>query len=435
MSTLFIRLPSRRARENGLAATMPACLFALISAQGNIAHHGCEPLASLATLISTARRVVLLLAAVDVTLLSMQVPPLSAAKLKAALPNLVEDHILADPADCIIVADSWKNDANNKHRRKSDSNHTLRQVAVVRRDWLTLLVKTLLALGARNLEALPAQLCLPWREDVAVAAITEHGMDIDVALRLSVHHGIGWSTCPVSAQSAPQEIVEGLRAVLPQQPITLYVPAASHAAYSALDADDVTVLADDWSHWVSPAQDLSRSGSLDLMSGLSPGTVGTDFNWRSWRWPLALAMAVLLVNIVSLNLDWWSMHREANLLRTGMMHRYRAAYPTETVIVDPIAQTKQKIALAERRSGQLAADDFLALVARFGEAWASMPHMQASEKGVIAGLEYRDRHLLVRLGNAADAELYRTQISTALAAAQITLTEPEAGVWKIGSRK
>ena len=426
MSTLYIRLPSRATRDSALAEALPPCLFAQVSAKGQIARHGCESLSGLAALIADAERVVLLLAAADVTLLCMQVPPLSAAKLKAALPHLVEDHLLAAPADCVIVAGS----------RKNDSNDQLKQIAVVQRDWLELLVNTLSALGARNLQVLPAQLCLPWREDVAVAAIAEHGMDVDVALRLSTQHGIGWSACPVSAQSAPQEIVEGLRVTVPQQPITLYVPAASHdayAAYCARDASDVTVQVDDWSHWVNGAQDLSRSGAIDLMAGLNLGTAGV--NWRGWRWPLALATAVLLVNIVSLNLDWWNMRREANLLRTGMLHSYRAAFPTETVIIDPIAQTKQKIALAERAGGQLAADDFVALVARFGAAWASVPQMPTSEKGAIAGLEYRDRHLLVRLNNPADADAYRSQIKAALEANQLTLTASETGVWQIGSRK
>jgi len=394
---------------------MPACLFALVSAQGNIVHHGCESLTALIEAIAGAERVVLLLAAVDVTLLRMHVPPLSAANLKAALPHLVEDHILAAPTDCVIVADS----------RKSSSNDQLMQIAVVQRDWLELLEKTLSGLGARKLQALPAQLCLPWREHVAVAAIAAHGMEIDVAMRLSARLGIGWSVCPAAAESAPQELIDGLRVMWPQQPIILYVPAVSHAAYAAycaLHASDVTVEADDWSHWVNTAQDLLRHGTSDMMAGLNLGT--TRRNWRSWRWPVALATAVLLVNIVSLNVDWWRMHRESDLLRTGMLQSYRRAFPAETVIVDPIAQTQQKIALAQRAGGQFAADDFIALVARFGEAWASVPQTHASEQGAIAGLEYRDRHLLVRLKNAADADVYRSQIQAALAVNRLTLTAP-----------
>ena len=84
---------------------------------------------------------VLILAAADVNLLQPQVPPLSDAKLKLALPNLVEEQLLADPSDCVIVAG-----------RAADNS---RLIAVVQRDWLELLVKTLHALGANQLQVRP----------------------------------------------------------------------------------------------------------------------------------------------------------------------------------------------------------------------------------------------------------------------------------------
>lgn len=70
-----------------------------------------------------------------------QVPPLSDAKLKLALPNLVEEQLLADPSDCVIVAG-----------RAADNS---RLIAVVQRDWLELLVKTLHVLGANQLQVRP----------------------------------------------------------------------------------------------------------------------------------------------------------------------------------------------------------------------------------------------------------------------------------------
>ncbi|MFC5472357.1 type II secretion system protein GspL [Paraherbaspirillum soli] len=436
MTTLFIRLPSRATLDSAAAVTMPACLFALVGEQGKIERQGCEPLSSLAALIAGAGRVVLILAAADVSLLRLPVPPLSAAKLKAALPNLVEEQLLSDPLDCVIVAGRRVSGS----AAKNEATDNLRLIAVVQRDWLELLVKTLLTLGARNLQALPAQLCLPWRDDVAVAAVSDHEGDINVAVRLSGYLGIGWSVYGASAEATAQEIVDGLAAIVPQQAITLYVPAASQTYYQELDpaqlsAAQLTIMADDWSQWVSGAQEASRTLGIDLMSGLTASAAGTEFSWRRWRWPLALAAALLCVNVFSLNYDWWRLRHESNALRADMQKTYRAAYPKETVVVDPIAQMKQKIALAERENGQVAADDFIALAAHFGEALATLPQVQTSEKGIIAGLEYRDHHLLVRLKNAADANTFSAQIKPALEASGLTLTQPTAGVWQIGSRK
>lgn len=427
MSTLYIRLPAKATLDSAAAVAMPDCRYALAADSGRIERQGAEQLSGLAEVIAGATRVVLLLAAADVNLLQLQVPPLSDAKLKMALPNLVEEQLLVDPSDCVIVAGRKRSSVAGR------AIDNLRLIAVVQRDWLELLVKTLLALGAHNLQAWPAQLCLPLRDpDTAVAAVTDHGGDIDVALRISAEQGLGWSMSPASGQSVAQDVLESMMAISPQHPITLYVPQSSLAQYQEFDQSHITVQPDDWSQWIAGVQELARSG-IDLMSGLTASAAGTEFSWRRWRWPLGLAAAVLLVNIVSLNYDWLRMRREAASLRSGMMQSYRAAYPKETVIVDPIAQTRQKIAAAQRDGGQLAADDFLALASIFGATWAGSP--QSADIAAISSVEYRDHHLLVRLKNAADADAAEAQVKGALESNQLTLSKPATGVWQIGSRK
>ena len=336
MSTLYIRLPARATLDSAAAVAMPDCRFALVADSGRIERQGAEQLSGLADVVAGATRVVLLLAAADVNLLQLQVPPLSDAKLKLALPNLVEEQLLVDPFDCVIVAGRKRGG-----RAAAQVEDKPRLIAVVQRDWLELLVKTLLALGAHNLQAWPAQLCLPLHEpDTAAAAITDHGGDIDVALRTAAEQGLGWSLSPASGQSVAQGVLDSMAAIVQQQQVTLYVPQSSLAQYQELAQPQVTVLADDWPHWITGAQDLARTG-VDLMSGLTASAAGTEFSWRRWRWPLGLAAAVLLVNIVSLNYDWLRMRREAAGLRAGMMQSYRAAFPKETVIVDPIAQAAE----------------------------------------------------------------------------------------------
>ena len=85
-----------------------------------------------------------------------------------------------------------------------------------------------------------------------------------------------------------------------------------------------------------------------------------------WRWPLILASAVLVINVVGLNVEWFRMKREAAALRATMTQIYKSTYPKDTVIVDPVAQMKQKIAASQRESGQAAPDDFTPLTASFG---------------------------------------------------------------------
>jgi general secretion pathway protein L len=428
LSTLYIRLPSNAAADGAPRWTALSCPFALVLHGSSIEREGVAPLSDLSELAVKAQRVVLLLAASDVSLLRVQVPPMSAARLKAALPNLVEDRLITDPAECVVVAGGL-----------SDG---LRTVAVVQRAWLETITKTFIALGVRHIAALPAQLCLPYQAGTISAAITEHDADIDVTLRLSEQDGIGLPIMPEQHESAAREVIEALRAVVPQAPITLYVPQSAARTYqeaaSGEGATDerISVFADNWAHWIAGA----GSTSLDLMAGLSAAASGAQLNWRPWRWPLALAGIVLVVNAVALNIDWWRLKSEADSLRTTMTQIYKSAFPKDPVIVDPLAQMRQKIAAAKRESGQAAPDDFTALAGAFGEAWTRVMQAQRAGKSAapgIAALEYRDRSLFVRLKPEGKAPT--EQMKTALAGRALSLdlapSQSAAVVWQIRSAK
>jgi general secretion pathway protein L len=420
LSTLYIRLPSKAAADHAPHWTALACPFAWVSNGDAIEREGVEPLSDMAAMAAKAQRVVLLLAASDVTVLRVQVPPLSPAKLRAALPNLVEDQLISDPAESAVVA--------------GVATDGLRTVAVVNRGWLEILIKTLHTLGARHLMALPAQLCLPYQEGVVSAAVTEQGGDVDVTLRLAEQDGIGLPMASESPESEAQEVVQTICALVPEAPITLYVPQAAASTYQATVNDmlaldqRVTVYADNWSRWIAGV----RQAGIDLMLGVGAAT--PTINWRAWRWPVALAVAVLVINIIGLNVDWLRMRREADGLRVAMIQTYRNAYPKDPVVIDPIAQIRQKIAAAKHDAGQTAPDDFTALAANFGEAWdRAMQQSNTKPSAALAGVEYRDRSLFVRLkaGNTMPVEA----IKTALAVRNLSMSETGNGVWQIRSTK
>ncbi|MEO8331567.1 MAG: type II secretion system protein GspL [Gallionella sp.] len=434
MSTLYIRLVSKAIAGSSPDWPAIACPFALVSHGSAIERQGTAPLSDLASIVAKARRVVLLLAASDVNVLRLQVPPLSAARLKAALPNLVEEQLLCDPAECVIVANGV-----------SDG---LRTIAVAQRAWLDQLTSTFIAYGARHIQALPAQLCLPCQTDQpgsVAAAINDWEADIDMTLRLSEQAGIGLVITHEQNGSAAPETIRTLSAVVPEAPITLYVPQSLVRAYQ--DAVDesislnkrISVYADSWSRWIAGA----NGTTLDLMAGLSAGT-GPRMDWRPWRWPLALAAAVLFINVTALNIDWLHMKRESDSLRAAMVQIYKSVYPKESVIIDPIAQMQQKLAIARHDSGQAAPDDFTAITSAFGEAWAGA--VAAAGKNVsIAALDYHGRSLFVRLKpvlsrvEGPGGEAPTRQMRTALAKRDLALDlAPEQSgsvVWQIRSAK
>ena len=329
----------------------------------------------------------------------------------------------------------------------------LRTVAVVQRAWLDLLAKTFFSFGAHQITALPAQSCLSGQPGTVTAAIYEWGSDVDLTLRLSEQDGIGLTVMPVQSQadgSGPDQttahqVIQALCAVEPSAPITIYVPQATLHAYHEALADTpelkerISFSADNWTHWLGG----SSGTPLDLM--VWRGVRTSSRLWRAWRWPLGVAAAILLINITALNVDWWRMKSEANSLRTSMIQIYKSAYPKESVIIDPIAQMQQKIAIAKRDSGLAAADDFIAITAAFGEAWASIAPAGGKTAAAIAALEYREHSLFVRLKPAlsrvegSGGEAPTQQIKAALALHNLSLelasVQPGAVAWQIRSAK
>ncbi|MGA7595242.1 MAG: type II secretion system protein GspL [Gallionella sp.] len=441
MSTLYIRLPTRAVAHAVPQWTALSCPFALAAHEGAIQREGTTALADLADIVASSQRVVLLLAASDVTVLRLQVPPLSPARLKAALPNLVEDRLISDAADCVVVA--------------GGTHDGMRTIAVVQRDWLDMLTNAVILLGARHISAVPAQLCLPIlgeQPGSVTAAILDRNNPgentvIDMTLRLSEQDGIGLAITPETCQggeaeknrSAVQESVRTLCAVVPEAPVTLYVPQPWVRAYQEIVNESaelgarISVSADNWSRWIAGA----NAATLELMMGLGKGTA-RNIDWRPWRWPLALAALVLLVNAAALNISWWKMKSESRTLRAAMIQIYKSAYPKESVIIDPIAQMQQKIAIAKHNSGQAAPDDFTAITAAFGQAWSAA----AGKPGAIAAIEYHDRILSVRLKTGANAPtqlmrdaLAKRNLTLTLAAPGTTAGQSGAVVWQIRSAK
>ena len=81
--------------------------FALISTEGRLQQQGQSSLAELKTLAIGAKQVAFILAASDTSLLKTKVPPMSAAKLKQALPNLLEDQLMNFKVNMMLKNVKW----------------------------------------------------------------------------------------------------------------------------------------------------------------------------------------------------------------------------------------------------------------------------------------------------------------------------------------
>ncbi len=373
------------------------CTYTLYGRRNEIARTGNASLADIAALIREAQSVTVLLSAADVSLFTLAVPPLSAARLRAALPHLVEDKLLGDVSDNVIAYSS------------SDSD-SMRNIAVARRAWLETLALTLRNLGARKTHLLSEQSCLVLKAGEASAALSETANGIALTLRIDAQQGMGL------VLDSSDTLLATLRAVIPAAPITLLVKSEHIARYQSLLAADtqIKVIADSPDSW------LTDSSAPDLMSALD-NEAKTTWHWQPWRWSIALGFAILVINIFALNLDWWHMSQEASALRASMKRIYLSAYPTETVILDPLLQMRQKISAA-----QGANDNFAKLIAEFGLAWAS-----TRPATLIDSMEYHEELLTVRLKSAVSP----AAMQAALSARHIALESSGEQTWLLRSTR
>lgn len=427
-STLYLRMLSRSAAKAMPDWRTQPLPFALVSGSGHIERTGDVSLASLAAFIARVRRVVLILAASDVTLLRMAVPPLSSARLKVALPALVEDRLITDPAECVLAVGP---DAAG-----------MRTIAVIERDWLREVVDALTASGAHRLVAYAAQTCLLWPASGAAvsAAITQVQDHIDLALRFTEHEGMG---LPLLATDRATDndrqiqfhVCQNLQTLTGHRSVELMVPAQQKEMYQhAVDqlpagGGEIIIVEEYWQKWIAGAEQAVP----DLMSGLE-AVKSQLVNWRIWRWPVLLMALLLSLNVIALYLQWWQLKNEGNAIRASMTRMYQTAFPDEHIIVDPLVQLQQKISAVRQARGEVAPDDFLMLTAILAEALKQASASSANAKNnLIAALDYRNATLQVRFKPGAIPPL--TVVRTALTARNFNLTvlpeQDKAVVWQI----
>ena len=404
MNTLYIRIPSRHspAWPHGSFA------YALCREDAAIVRDGHATLAELAAAIAKSN-LVLLIAAADVTLLELTVPPMAESKLKLALPNLVEDQLMSDPGACVLI-----------QGKRRDGGQ--RSVAVAQRDWLQKLSDHFLALGASQVSALPAQLALPWSAGQCSVWLDDAGQDASLTVRTDEESGVGL------LQDGTQPVAAWLTAIAmlaPSGRICLQLPSRLIDDYrAALQgnpawSERMTVQESHWSGTIQSAQ----ACRLNLMAGLQ-GRETSRIQWQLWRWPMTLAALILLVNIAALNYDYWNLKREAQTLKQSMLQTFRSSFPKETVVVFPLEQMRKNLDLAERSAGQAAPDDFTLLLTRFAAVWSSMNPASLPK---LVSVEYKDRALVLQF----KGELVQKDLQNALDNKGLVLKKINADVWQV----
>jgi general secretion pathway protein L len=339
------------------------------------------------TLLPRSQRLDLVVDAGDVFQAAVAAPRLSEARLRLALPNLLEDRLLAEPAQCHFAYQP----AARTEAPAAAAPASL-PVAAVDRGLLTRLLDVLAAAGARPRAAYSAVYALPPPSADALAVFAARGR---LTARTGAHDGVA---CDLDDGDEPPAALRlalqagrwpRLRAYGPQaarlEKMAAALGVAVETAGTPLDAP----AADEAINLLQGA--FARGGMLGDPSQLR-------LSLRALRAPLAWAMVAVAVFVAGMNAYWLKLEAESAALRERMSVAFRSAFPGAE-LVDPIVQTQRELARLRARAGQASPGDFSALNAGLAQLLAGAP------VGIVAGIEYRDAALTLKFRSPPDVQL------------------------------
>lgn len=394
-----------------------------------------------------AERLVLIVAASDVLLTTAAVPPLPPARLRLALPNLVEDALATDAQPCHIGVGPALDDGTGPAR-----GARRRVLMVADRAWLRAVLDAFGEHKHRRHHVVPAQLCLPLPHVAEPPAAVEPTLQAAAGPSAVPPAPSATAEAPAEPEQSATIVVEAATAALapsatllePESAATAAAPAAARlwqltvrtgefdgyglllgddalAAWEALappgdwyaDRDaaaqaplppSVRPANPGWPLWIAGAQACLRHAgtfSLDLAQFEFAQGRADRWNLRAWRLPLALAAGVLLVQVVGMNTQWLMLRSEQQRLQAAQTQVLKSAFPQLPVVVDPPLQMRRQVEQMRLASGRGAPEDFLPLADRFAQAARQLA------PDALQALEYRGKTLFVTLKPGTDTAALR----------------------------
>ncbi len=322
----------------------------------------------------------------DVFIAAIDAPKLSEAKLRQALPNLLEDRLLTDPADCHFAFDM---------PRQGGATTIAQQpklaVSVVDRGLLTRALDALTAAGYRPRAAYDEIYTVPAPGAAVLSVRVARGRGI---ARSGKHDGFAFDLedgdVPAALQLAVRQLgIKRIQAYGSDAPVL-----AAHAGALGVAINVVNRQVDEEAidSAVNLLQGTFAQGGVLSRAGLSKISAG------NLRAPLIWAGVAAAVFVAGMNAYWLKLESESRALRSGMETSFRSAFPEATAVVDPVLQTKRQLGGLRSRAGIPSADDFSVLNTQAAQLFSAAP------VGAIAGVEYRDGGLRVKMkpGNTLD---------------------------------
>jgi general secretion pathway protein L len=396
LQRLLVFVPPRRSFHGKAHVTTGTVVHYV--APGTAAGSGQTPLA----LLPKAASVDLVFDPADVFVTAIEPPKLSEGKLRLALPNMLEDRLLADPADChfaFVIPRGGSGTTTIAAQPKMP-------VAVIDRAVLTHALDACVEAGIRVGAAYSEIYTVP-APQAGVLSVRVSGAR--ALARSATHDGfsfeIGDTDVPAALALAVRQLgIKRIQAYGKEAARLAPLAGPLHAQVD-IAAGEVDLASTDTA--VNLLQgSFAPSG---MLAGLMPlAGKAASLRGASLKVPLIWTGIGVAVAIAGMNAYFLKLESESRAIKAQMDTAFRTSFPETTAVVDPVLQTKRQLNDLRARTGLPSANDFSVLNARTALLLTAAP------LGSVGGLEYRDGTLKVRFkGGIADNPAFQNTLRSA----------------------
>jgi general secretion pathway protein L len=350
-------------------------------------------------LLPKAAQIDLIFDPADVFVTAIEPPKLSEGKLRLALPNLLEERLLADAADChfaFIVPRGGTGTTTIAAMPKMP-------VAVIDRGVLTHALDACSEAGYRVRAAYSEIYTVPAPSAGVLSVRVDRGRAV---ARSATHDGFSFvltdGEVPAALALAVRQLGvkriqafgrEAVRLTSLSGPLGVQIDVASGLVDLPSTESAVNLLQGSF------AQGGMLGGFMPLAGRASA------LRSASLKVPLAWAAVAALVAIGGMNAYYFKLESEASGIKQQMENAFRTSFPETTAVVDPVLQTKRQLNDLRARAGQPSANDFSVLNARTAQLLTAAP------LGSVGAIEYRDGALKVKFkGGMADNPAFQNTL-------------------------
>ncbi|HVE88767.1 MAG TPA: type II secretion system protein GspL [Burkholderiaceae bacterium] len=318
----------------------------------------------------------------DVFITAIESPKLSEGRLRMALPNILEDRLLADATDCHFAFTVPRGGTGTT----TIAAQPKMPVAVIDRGILTRALDVVTDAGFKVRAAYSEIYTVPAPAAGVLSVRVDRGRGI---ARSATHDGFAFD---LSDDAVPPALSLAVR----QLGIKRIQVFGRDGARMAPLAKTLNVQIDVNAQEADPASTETGVSLLQgafAQGGMIGGFTGSSrlsLSSRAVHVPLMWIAAGAAVAIVGMNAYSMKLESEEKTIRSQMETNFRSTFPEVTTVADTMVQTKQKLAEVRARAGIASANDFSVLNARTALLLSAAP------VGSVSAMEYRDGALKVK---------------------------------------